>query len=165
MKQYFPDILICFPTFSLDSQQKFVEKGFSLIEVMAAMVIMLIALLGVFTVFTYSINYNSGNNSRSQALMVLRQETELLQSAGFTPSSVDPVVSGGIKAPKIVASADGSNFSVQTTVDDDPFVGGVQTDNFATLKEITVTVTLESPSPGWQTAMPATTILRKVRSH
>lgn len=37
------------------------EAGFSLIEVVAAMVVLLIALLGVFTVFTYSVNYNAGD--------------------------------------------------------------------------------------------------------
>ena len=32
------------------------ESGFSLVEVIVAMVILLIALLGVFAVFTYSVN-------------------------------------------------------------------------------------------------------------
>ncbi len=165
MKQFYPAILIYSRRFLFKSPQIHVEKGFSLIEVVVAMVIMLIALLGVFTVFTYSINYNSGNNSRSQALAVLRKETENLQSARFTPSVTDPILSGGVKTPKVVASADGNNFRVQTTVDDNPSVAGLQVDNFSTLKEITVSVTLDSPSAGWQTAIPATTILRRVRAN
>lgn len=141
------------------------EDGFSLVEVIAAMVVLLIALLGVFTVFTYSVNYNAGNNSRAQALSVLQQETELLRSAKFTPFITDDALTGGVKPLKFVASADESRFNVQIVVDDDPFTAGIQTDFTKTLKEITVTVRLESPTPGWQTAVPATTILRRVRAN
>ena len=142
-----------------------VEDGFSLVEVISAMVVLLIALLGVFTVFTYCVNFNAGNNSRAQALSVLQQETELLRSAKFTPFITDDALTGGVKPPKRVASADESRFSVQIVVDDDPFTDGIQTDFTRTLKEITLTVTLESPTPGWQTAVPATTVLRRVRAN
>lgn len=141
------------------------EKGFSLVEVIIAMVVLLIALLGIFTVFTFCINYNAGNNSRAQALSVLQQEIESLRSAKFTPFITDANLTGGTKPPKFVVSADGSTFVVSTVVDDNPFVDGVQTDFAKTLKEITVTVTLESPSPGWQTAVPTITVLRRVRAN
>lgn len=141
------------------------ERGFSLVEVIVAMIVLLVALLGVFAVFTYSINYNAGNNSRAQALTVLRQETELLRSAKFTPFITDSLLVGGVKSPKTVISADGSRFSIETVVDDDPFTDGIQTDFTKTLKEINITVRLENPTPGWQTAVPATTILRRVRAN
>ncbi len=141
------------------------EYGFSLIEVTVAMVVLLVALLGVFTVFTFSINYNAGNNSRAQALSVLQQETELLRAAKFTPFVTDANLTGGEKPPKFVVSADGSRFVIQTVVDDDPFTEGVQINAVKSLKHIKVTVRLESPTPGWQTAVPTITVLRRVRSN
>ncbi|HEX8737179.1 MAG TPA: prepilin-type N-terminal cleavage/methylation domain-containing protein [Pyrinomonadaceae bacterium] len=141
------------------------EDGFSLIEVIIAMIILLVALLGVFLTFTYAVNYNAGNNSRAQALSILQQEVELLRSAKFTPGVTDAALTGGEKTAKIITAADGSRFRVNITVDDDPFMANVQTDATKTLKEITVRVTSESPTPGWQTAVPATVFLRRVRSN
>lgn len=141
------------------------DGGFTLIEVIIAMVILMIVLLGVFVSFTYAVNYNAGNNSRSQALAVLQQEIELLRSAKFTPTISDANLLGGVQATRVVASADGNRFRVQITIDDDPFTSGVQIDTTKTLKEITVIVTLENPTPGWQTAVPATVILRRVRAN
>src|SRR5438067_13579696 len=60
------------------------EAGFSLIEVVCALVIILIALLGVVFAFTYAITYNAGNSSRSQCLAVLQQEVEQIRAAQFT---------------------------------------------------------------------------------
>jgi prepilin-type N-terminal cleavage/methylation domain-containing protein len=141
------------------------EGGFSLIEVIIAMIIMLVALLGVFLTFTYAVNYNAGNNSRSQALSILQQKVEELRSAKFTPGVTDAALTGGTKTPEIITAADGNRFRVDIIVDDDPFTTGVQVDTTKTLKEITVTVSSESPTPGWQTAVPATVFLRRVRSN
>lgn len=131
------------------------EKGFSLVEVVVAMTILLIVLLGVFATFTYAVNYNAGNNARSQALAVLQQEVELMRSAKFTPTITDPTLKAEIKLPKPAESADGNKFIVQIQV----------VDISSTIKEITVTVTLDRPTPGWQTSVPATVILRRVRSN
>jgi Tfp pilus assembly protein PilV len=141
------------------------EAGFSLVEAIIAFVILLIALLGVFTAFTYCVNYNAGNYSRAQALTVLEREVEQLRSARFTPYITDAALTGGTKPPKTIVSADGSRYVVQTVVDDDPQTNGVQNDLTQKFKEITITVSLESPTPGWQTAVPAQTILRRVRSN
>ena len=70
-----------------------------------------------------------------------------------------------IKAAKTVTAADNKRFRVEIAIDDDPFTDGVQTDNLKSIKEITVTVTLDNPTPGWQTAVPATVILRRVRAN
>lgn len=141
------------------------EGGFSLIEVIIAMIILLVALLGVFLTFTYAVNYNAGNNSRSQALSVLQQKVEQLRSAKFTPGVTDAELAGGEKTPEIYTAADGNRFRVNVTVDDDPYTAGVQVDTSKTLKEITVIVTSESPTPGWQTSVPARVLLRRVRSN
>lgn len=144
---------------------RFGQKGFSLVEVTIAMVIFLIALLGVFVTFTYAINYNAGNNSRAQALAVLQQEVELLRTAKFTSGSTDASLSGGTKTRRIVTSADGGKFRVDIKVDDDPNVNDIQIDSTKTIKEITVEVALDNPTPGWQTSLPAVVVLRRVRGN
>lgn len=141
------------------------DEGFTLVEVVIAMLIMLIALLAVSMTFIYSINFNAGNTSRSQALSVLQREVENLRSVKFTPTILDSEIAGGVQVAKIVTAANGNQFVVQTVVDDDPFVAGVQVDRSKTLKEIAVTVNLDSPTPGWQTSVPATIILRRVRAN
>ena len=140
--------------------------GFTLIEVAMALVIILIALLGVVFTFTYVINYNAGNNARSQALAVLQQEVELLRAAKFTPTITDPALTGGTKDPKLVASPSGGQFTVTITVDNNPLVGGIQDETTPTsLKEIRVITNLAAPSPGWQTAVPAMVVLRRTRAN
>jgi type II secretory pathway pseudopilin PulG len=141
------------------------ESGFTLVEVVVAMVVLMIALLGVFGTFTYAINYNAGNNSRAQALAVLQQEVELLRSAKFTPTMVDTDLQGGAKTPKTVTAANGNMFRVQVEVDDDPLTAGIQINTTKTIKEISITVSLANPTPGWQTSVPATVILRRVRGN
>lgn len=144
------------------------EAGFTLIEASCALVIIIIALLGVAFAITYSINYNAGNYSRSQALAVLQQEVEQLRAAKFTPAVTDTALTGGVKATKTITSPTGASFLVDIVVDNDPFTAGVQDEGAApgtTLKEISVTTRLASPSPGWQTAIPSTIILRRVRAN
>jgi prepilin-type N-terminal cleavage/methylation domain-containing protein len=141
------------------------QAGFSLIEVSIAMVIFLIAVLGVFISFAYAVSYNSGNTSRAQALALLQQKVEQMRSARFVPTSTDASLTGGTKAPEIVTSPDGNLFRLNVIVDDDPFTPGVQVDATQKFKEISVTVSLEAPTPGWQSSVPATIILRRVRGN
>jgi prepilin-type N-terminal cleavage/methylation domain-containing protein len=144
------------------------EEGFTLVETTCALVIILIALLGVAVSFTYAITYNAGNQARVQALAMLQQEVEQIRAAKFTPTVTDPSLTGGVKATRSVLSPTGTHFTIQDTVDNDPFTAGVQDDLAVpnpTLKEITVTTRLEAPSPGWQTAVPATVVLRRTRSN
>ena len=150
--------------YSLHKQQN--ENGFSLVEVIIAMVILMIVLLGVYTTFTYAVSYNAGNKSRSEALAVLQQEVEQLRSKKFTPQITDTDLLGGTKSPKIVTLTNGHRFKVQVKVDDDPSTpDSIQIDSTKTIKEITVTVTLDNPTPGWQTALPATVVLRRARAN
>ena len=143
------------------------EAGFSLVEATCAMVVLMIALTGVAVTFTYAINYNAGNSSRAEALAILQQEVERLRSAKFTPApnGMDSSLAGGEKAIRTVTTLDGKRFRVKTIIDDDPLTAGIQIDNTKTIKEISVTVTLDNPTPGWQTAVPATIILRRVRGN
>lgn len=158
------------------------QKGFTLIEVTIAMIIFLVALLGVFVTFTYAVNYNNGNSSRAQALAILQREVELYRSAKFTPNTTDsytPVLptpddgrrdlTGGVKQTRLVTAANGNRFIVAVIIDDDPFTPNApsspQVDATKTLKEVSITVTLDNPTPGWQTSIPATVVLRRVRAN
>jgi Tfp pilus assembly protein PilV len=110
------------------------ESGFSLIEVMFAFVIIMIAMLGVLTVFTYAIQYNAGNKTRSEALTILQQEVERYRAAkfnagsppdNFTPGTLDDGrrdITGGRKATRTVTTATGNIYTVEVSVDNDPAV-------------------------------------------
>ena len=148
-----------------DAKRKSDQKGFSLIEVVCAMVIFLIAILGVFVAFTYAINYNAGNSSRAQALAILQQEVEKMRSAEWTLTTTNGKLTGGVKTPETITLPDSNKFIVQIVVDDDPFSDVVLVDNNTKLKEISVTVRLARPTPGWQTSVPATVVLRRVRGN
>jgi prepilin-type N-terminal cleavage/methylation domain-containing protein len=144
------------------------EAGFSLIEVAVALVIILVALLGVVFAFSYSITYNAGNNSRAQALAVLQEEVEFLRSKKFTPTLTDTELTGGTKPVRTVTALNGGTFSVSVFVDNDPWTDGIQTETDIpnpAMKEIEIRVRLENPSPGWQMAVPATIVMRRVRGN
>ena len=113
----------------------------------------------------FAVKYNSGNSLRSQSLAILQQQTEVLQSAKFSPLVTDQILVGGAKTPLIVKSADGNNFRVEIVVDDNPQISGTQVDPTRTLKEISVTVTPEGNLSGWQKAVAATVVLRRVRGN
>ncbi|CAN5566932.1 hypothetical protein BH10ACI3_BH10ACI3_23210 [soil metagenome] len=140
-------------------------SGFSLIETTIAMVVVLVGMLAVAEAFTFSIIYNAGNATRTQSLVILQQETELLRSKKFSPARTDNELNGGVKPVKNVTAPNGGNFSISDIVDDDPLTDGVQVDAASTLKEITVTVQLVRPSPGWQTAIPARVVMRRTRGN
>ncbi len=141
------------------------EKGFTLVEVGAAMLILLISLLGVTAVFAYAVSFNAGNSNRARALVILQQEVENLRSAKFTPTKTDTLLAGGTHATKVVVTPDGGSFSINLTVDDDPFTTGVQINTAKSIKEITASVTLNRPTAGWQTSVPSLIVLRRVRGN
>lgn len=155
--------------------------GFSIIETVVAMVIIMIAMLGALQAINYSVLYNAGNATRAQNLAILQREVEMLRSAKFTPAGVDNFVptggvcnalaqrdiTGGTKTPCTVTAPNGGSFLVSTWVDDNPSnnpLNGPATydvDATTRIKEITVQVRLNSPTPGWQTSIPAQVVLRR----
>jgi prepilin-type N-terminal cleavage/methylation domain-containing protein len=146
------------------AEEEFGQAGFSLVEVTISMVIFLIAIMGVFFSFAYAVSYNAGNNSRAQALAILQQKVEQMRSLKFVPTSVDAKLNAGTTT-QTVTLADGNKFAVKVTVDDNPSIPDVQTDTTTKFKEVTVIVSLERPTPGWQTAVPAKVVLRRVRGN
>ena len=168
------------------------EDGFSLLEVVFALVIIMVALLGVFSALTYAITFNAGNKNRSQAIAVMQQEVERYRAAKFnstvTDSFASPADPGLCRTDGLrdltgrnatecrVVAVDGLQFIVQSSVDNAPDVAGNQVSGYVcltpqgtatpcTLKEVMISVRLAPPSPGWQTAIPVTTVLRRVRGN
>ena len=150
---------------TLNKRDKSKEQGFTLLETVIAMVILTVSLLSVVTIFTSSVNFNSGNTVRTQALAILQQEVEVLRSAKFSPQITDATLSGGTKTLVNRTSANNTVFQIQVIVDDDPFTDLVQTDATKTLKEITVTATPINARENWVSAVPTTVVLRRVRTN
>ena len=150
---------------TLNKRDSSKEQGFTLLETVIAMVILTVSLLSVVTIFTSSVNFNSGNTVRTQALAILQQEVEVLRSAKFTPQITDATLSGGTKPLVNRTSANNTVFQIQVIVDDDPFTDLVQTDATKTLKEITVTATPINARENWVSAVPTTVVLRRVRTN
>ena len=141
------------------------EAGFSLVEMVIALVILMIAVMGVFGAFAYSTKFNRGNSQRSQGLSVFQREIELLRSAKFTPSLISPELLGGVKALQNRTAIDNTTYSLAITVDDDPFVLGTQIDGTKTLKEITLEVTPQGADGAWVTANRIRVVLRRVQAN
>ncbi|MEP7211483.1 MAG: prepilin-type N-terminal cleavage/methylation domain-containing protein [Acidobacteriota bacterium] len=165
------------PEFGEHARRSKGHAGFTLVEVTIALLIIMVAFLGVFATFTYAIQYNAGNKSRSQALSVLQQEVETMRAAKFTSTGTpDAVLLGGQHAMRTVTAVNGRVFTVQTNVDNDPSVTGVQDESYVCLtpqgaattcaiKEIEIVVALAAPSQGWQTSVPARVLMRRVRGN
>lgn len=168
------------------------QRGFTLIEMLIALLILLVAVMGVFAAITYATKYNRGNSQRSQALAVMQREVELLRSAKFTPTVVSNVttptptcatadngsrdITGGVKAVQLRCGIDGTMYLVETTIDDDPALDLIQTypgpTPAAVMKEITIGVTPVSPEgetgagqASWVTGNPVFIVFRRVRAN
>ena len=168
------------PTASSFAAKKNRESGFTLIEMVIALLILLVVVLGVFAAFTYATKWNRGNSQRSQAVSVFQREIELLRSAKFTPAVVSSVttatptcaspddgqrdITGGVKAMQIRCGIDGTVYMINTTVDDDPDTAGL-VNPAATLKEITLESTPAGADGNWVTANRVRIVLRRVRAN
>ena len=168
------------------------QTGFSLIEVVIALVVIMVALLGVVATLAYVITYNAGNKSRAQTLAVMQQEVERYRAAKFNSVTTDayssPASPGLCRTDGLrdltgrgastcrVDAVDNMAFEVTSTVDNDPFTSGTQDQSHVcnspqgaavtcAIKEITIEVVLAAPSPGWQTAIPARTVMRRVQGN
>lgn len=64
------------------------NKGFSLIEMMIAVVIILFSMLAMFAAFGSSISVNVSNDMRNTAVRLTNQTAEVIQSLAFTDAWV-----------------------------------------------------------------------------
>lgn len=102
------------------------EKGFTLIETAAALLVMMIGGLGICAVFTYAIKNNTGSRDRAAAIAVAQQEMERFRQVTY----LDPLLTAGAATTKTVTSAD-RTYSVRTQI----------TDTTTSLKTISIQVT------------------------
>jgi len=140
-----------------------------LIEATVALVIILVALLGVFISITYAISYNAGNKNRTKTLAVLQEQVERLRSAKFTPTQTDfPLRGTSSSGITQTITRDNMFYNITTIVDNDPSTTAIESETDkpdTSIKEIKITAVMADPSPGWQTAVPATVVLRRVRAN
>jgi hypothetical protein len=125
-------------------------------------------------------------------LAVMQREVELLRSAKFTPTLVSNAttptatcataddgsrdITGGSKAVQLRCGIDGTMYLVETRIDDDPALDGIQVypgpSPAAVMKEISIEVTPVSPegqtSAGqttWVTGNRIFVVFRRVRAN
>lgn len=115
------------------------QQGFTLLEIMIALVLMMIVTLGAATLFAYAINYNSGAYDRTLAHAVALQQMERLRRTAF-----ESLVTPTQPEPDIISA--GRTYSIVTTVCADATAncGGS-----ATLKKITVQITPQGAGANW----------------
>lgn len=87
------------------------ERGFTLIETMVSIVIMVISILGMASLFTYAIKYNSGADTRQQALAVAQRRMEQLRDAAFTDASLNATA-----GTSETVTSTGRQFKLTTTI-------------------------------------------------
>lgn len=110
------------------------EKGFTLMETAAALLVMMIGGLGICAVFTYAIKNNTGSRDRAAAIAVAQQEMERYRQVTY----LDPLLTAGAATTKTVTSAD-RTYSVTTQI----------TDTTTSLKTISIQVTPLLSSDPW----------------
>lgn len=104
------------------------EKGFTLLETSAALVVMMIGGLGICGVFAFAIKNNTGSRDRAVALAVAQQQMEQYRYLTFA----DPGLTATVATPNpVTVMSAGRTYSVRTTI----------TDTTASLKTIKVQVT------------------------
>jgi Tfp pilus assembly protein PilV len=107
------------------------EQGFTMLEIVIALVLMMIVVLGAAALFGYAINYNSGAYDRTLAHAVAQRQMEYLRRVPYanltTPAQPEP---------NIISS--GRPFSIVTTICAD---AAANCGGSATLKKITIDIT------------------------
>lgn len=124
------------------------ETGFTLLETTIALLLMMIVAMGSAFMFSFSIYNNSGGSDRAVALALGQQALEILRNAKFNTSTTDPVLDAGTYVQAGVLR-DGRQFTLTTTIDDDPSTAAVDVSPSTTLKSITILVAPQSIGGGW----------------
>jgi type II secretory pathway pseudopilin PulG len=103
------------------------EMGFTLPEVLVAAMIMIILAVGTLSVFSYVVRINRGENLREQSLSVMQKEIEHYRSLKFVPNAsglTSAELDGRTRTQITVGgpffSADGRQFDLFVTIDNDP---------------------------------------------
>lgn len=128
---------------------------------------MIVLCVGILSVFSYVVNINRGENYRMQSLSVLQQEVEYYRSLKFVPNGSPTELNGGTyNNVRTRTSADGREFYISVTIDNDPYALGIQTggDAACNFKEITITAVPVVPErAGSWTSAPQTVSIQRVK--
>lgn len=111
------------------------EKGFTLLETTAALLVMMIGGLGICAVFAFAIKNNTGSRDRALALAVAQQQMERYRQMKF----IDTGLTAHEATTETVTSADNRTYTVRTTI----------TDTTTSLKTIKIEVTPILSSDPW----------------
>ena len=103
------------------------EKGFTLVETTAALLVMMIGGLGICAVFAFAIRNNTGSRDRALALAVAQQEMERFRQMKF----LDAGLTAHSATSTTVTNGDDRTYTVTTTI----------TDTTTSLKTIKIQVT------------------------
>jgi|SRR5690349_1434836 len=111
------------------------EKGFTLLETSAALLVMMIGGLGICAVFAFAIKNNTGSRDRALALAVAQQQMERYRQMKF----IDAGLTAHAATTETVTSADSRTYTVRTTI----------TDTTTSLKTIKIEVTPVLSTDPW----------------
>ena len=112
------------------------EKGFTLLETSAALLVMMIGGLGICAVFAFAIKNNTGSRDRALALAVAQQQMERYRQMKF----IDPgLTAHAATTETVTAPPDNRTYTVRTTI----------TDTTTSLKTIKIEVTPQLSSDPW----------------
>lgn len=138
-----------------------VERGFTLIETVIALVIMMITGFGAISLFLFSINFNAGASDRARAFAVAQQQMETLRSttyANLTATTANPAPTQvTVGSNQATGGADQRTFNVQTIITDGLIVGG-------TARRKTITVMVAPPGAGRFSAGAVTLVTQRASS-
>lgn len=112
------------------------EKGFTLLEIIIALLVMMISVLGTASLFIFAINYNSGSRDRTVALAIAQQRIERLRNIPFTDAALNATAAAGTTE---TLQTNNRTFAVTTVITDVPGSPPAPTTE-ARRKVITVTV-------------------------
>jgi type IV pilus assembly protein PilV len=105
-------------------------EGFTLIEVMIALVILAVGLLALATMQIVSIRTNAFSTEMTYATMLAQQQLEILRNLAYNDPNLDP---GTHQLPPVIGDK-GASYTVEWDVDT----------SVANMKEITIDVTWDS---------------------
>jgi Tfp pilus assembly protein PilV len=111
------------------------EKGFTLVETSAALLVMMIGGLGISVVFAFAIRNNTGSRDRALAIAVAQQQMERYRQMKF----LDAGLTAHAATTTTVTAGDDRAYSVTTTI----------TDTTTSLKTIKIQVTPLSNDEQW----------------
>ena len=115
------------------------QAGFSLLEVLIAMVVMMVAALACSSLFVFSIQNNVGGSERALSMAVAQQQLEQLRSVDYADSSLNDLTTN------FSVTTGGRTYNVQREV----VTEKNSNDTSKKLKRITVTVTPQAAGPNW----------------